>query len=215
MPAAKEKRDITMTAYNHTTPSPTRCPWCAGNEAYYAYHDTEWGTPVHDDRLHFEMLVLESMSCGLSWLLVLKKREIMRACFDNFEPAKVVAYTAARVERIMATPGMIKSQRKIEAVIHNARVFLDIASEWGSFDRYMWSFTQGKTLVYRSHRDEGLVETRNDLSDRMARDLKKRGFKYMGSVILYSHLQGIGVINDHHPSCFRYRQLLGPDTVVV
>lgn len=210
-----EKKRYAMTTEIDTATALKRCPWCAGNEAYYAYHDTEWGTPVHDERLHFELLVLESMSCGLSWLLVLKKREIMRACFDNFEPARVAAYGVPQVERIMATPGMIKSRRKIEAVIHNARVFLDIAHECGSFDSYIWSFTQGKTLVYRSHRDEGIVETCNDLSERMACDMKKRGFKYMGPVILYSHLQAIGIINDHHPDCFRYRQLLGPGTMVV
>lgn len=193
----------------------TRCPWCAGNELYYPYHDKEWGTPVHDERLHFEMLVLESMSCGLSWGLMLKKREIMRSCFDNFEPAKVARYTPADVERIIAVPGMIKSPRKVRAIIGNAQAFLKIEQEMGTFDSYIWSFTAGKTLVYRSHRDEGKYETCNELSDRMARDLKKRGFKYMGSVILYSHLQGIGIINDHHPSCFRYRQLLTPTTVVV
>lgn len=195
----------------------TRCPWVEKMrpEYYNHYHDVEWGTPVHDERLHFEFLVLEAMSCGLSWELMLKKREILRQCFAHFEPARVARFSDGDVQRVMGTEGMIKSIRKIKAMVSNAQVFLDIQEEFGTFDRYIWGFTGGRSVIFKSHRDEGVWETRNALSDCIAKSLKRRGFKYMGSVILYSHLQAIGIINDHHPLCFRYRQLLGENTVVV
>lgn len=184
-----------------------RCPW--GNiltkDYYIDYHDREWGVPVHDDRKHFEYLLLETMSCGLSWDLMLRKREVFRQCFAAFDFERVASFTGTDVERILSTPGMIRSPRKVAATIGNARRFVEVRREWGSFDRYMWSFTEGKTLVYRSHALQ--MPVRNSLSDRVSKDMKKRGFKYVGSVIIYSHLQAIGVINDHRPDCFRYEEV--------
>ena len=184
-----------------------KCIWCQDGGLLENYHDGEWGTPVHDEYRHFEFLVLESMSCGLSWILMLRKREIFRSCFAGFDFCKVASFGETDVKRILAYPGMIRSQRKIEATVNNACRFIEVQKEWGTFDRYIWSFTGGKTLVYKSHL-EGLRETSNELSDRVAEDMKCRHFKYLGSVILYSHLQSIGIINDHPRDCFRYGELL-------
>lgn len=159
-----------------------------------SYYKEEWGNPCHDERDHFMYLLMESMSCGLSWNLMLKKREIFRQSFSGFDPVKVAAFDDADVERIYNTEGMIRSERKIRGMINNARCFVNIEKEIGSFDRYIWGFTNGKVVVYPSHKTSPV--TRNELSDRVAKDLKRRGFKYVGSVIVYSHLQGIGVIDD-------------------
>ncbi|MCI2080228.1 MAG: DNA-3-methyladenine glycosylase I [Prevotella sp.] len=183
------------------------CAWAVG-PFLKKYHDEEWGVPVHDETKHYEFLVLEAMSCGLSWELMLKKREVFRTVFADFDFRQVAKFTDADVERIMGVEGMIRSPRKIRAMIHNARCFLAIEKEFGSFDHYIWGFTKGKTLVYHRHQEEGEWETRNELSDALAKDMKKRGFKYLGSVILYSHLQAIGIINDHELSCPRYPELL-------
>lgn len=186
--------------------APARCGWCLAHPLALRYHDEEWGWPLHDDRRHFEYLLMEAMQCGLSWTLMLQKREIFRRCFDDFDAQKVAAYGKADVERILATPGMIRSRSKVEAIIGNARGFLAIAGEFGSFDRFLWSFTDGKTLIYRSHQ-RGQGETRNALSDAVSAALRKRGFRYLGSITVYSHLQACGVINDHAPDCFRYAQI--------
>lgn len=192
-----------------------RCPWCLLNELETRYHDEEWGVPVHDDRKQFEFLMLEVMQCGLSWDTVLKKREIFCACFDGFDFDKVAAYGEADVERILAVPGVIRSRRKIEAVIQNARCVQQIRAEFGSFSDYLWSWTGGKTLLYRGH-DQGLIPAATPLSDRIAKDLKRRGLKFIGSVTVYAHLQAAGLVNDHFKSCFRYQQLVDCcDTVVV
>ena len=184
-----------------------RCRWCLGEEIVRNYHDEEWGKPLHDDGKHFEYLLMEAMQCGLNWTMMLKKREIFRQCFDGFDFRKVALYGEANVERILNTEGMIRSKRKIEAIINNAKCFLKVIDEWGSFDRYIWSFSEGYTFIYRKHqRGEG--EDRNELSDRLSRDMKKRGFKYLGSITIYSHLQACGIINDHSPDCFRYQTLL-------
>lgn len=183
------------------------CEWASAGPLDKKYHDTEWGIPVHDDRQMFEHLTLECLQCGLSWDLMLKKREIFRECFDNFDYDKIAAYDDADAERILNTEGMIRSKRKIEAIINNAKCFLKVIDEWGSFDRYIWSFSEGYTFIYRKHqRGEG--EARNELSDRLSRDMKKRGFKYLGSITIYSHLQACGIINDHEPGCFKYEELL-------
>ena len=173
-----------------------RCPWCLGNEKMIRYHDEEWGVPVHDDRKQFEFLMMEVMQCGLNWNMMIQKREIFRNCFDNFDFDKVAAYSGADIERIMDTDGMIRSRRKIEAVIHNARCFQKIRAEFGSFSEYIWGFTKGKTYLYMGHQ-KGNIPARNGLSDRISADLKKRGLKYMGSVTVYSHLQACGIVNDH------------------
>ena len=184
-----------------------RCPWCLGNEKMIRYHDEEWGVPVHDDRKQFEFLMMEVMQCGLNWNMMIQKREIFRECFDNFDFDKVSAYDETDIERIMDTEGMIRSRRKIEAVIHNAQCFQKIRAEFGSFSDYIWGFTKGKTYLYMGHQ-KGTVPARNGLSDRISADLKKRGLKYMGSVTVYSHLQACGIINDHCEGCFRYQELI-------
>lgn len=195
----------------HHMQYPVRCLDFPTGSVYFPYHDKEWGTPVHDDRKHFMFLLMESMSCGLSWELMLKKREVFRECFAGFDPSQVAAFTDDDVERIAATEGMIKSPRKIKAMISNAKAFVRIQQEFGSFDKYIWKFTNGKSVIYRSHQNGWT--TRNELSDEISADLKKRGFKYVGSVIVYSHLQGIGIINDHRDYCFRYKELL-PNCII-
>lgn len=184
-----------------------RCGWCCDNGINQKYHDEEWGVPVHDDRKQFEFLMMEVMQCGLNWTMMLKKREIFRKCFDNFEFEKVALYNEEKILSIMEEPGMIRSRRKIEAVIHNARRFLAIIEEFGSFDEYLWDFSEKKTILYGGHK-EGRIPARNRLSDSIGRDLKKRGFKYLGSVTVYAHLQACGIVNDHVEDCFRYRFLV-------
>lgn len=185
----------------------TRCAWCCDGGLNQTYHDNEWGIPLHDDRKQFEFLMMEVMQCGLSWTLMLKKRKIFRKCFDNFDYKKIAAYDDADVKRILNTEGMIRSERKIRSIIHNARCFLTIIAEWDSFDRYIWSFTAGKTYIYPKHH-QGCWETKNELSDRISADLKKRGFKYLGSITVFSHLQACGIINDHAPDCWMYDHIL-------
>ena len=184
-----------------------RCPWCTCNEKMIRYHDEEWGVPVYDDQKQFEFLMMEVMQCGLNWNMMIQKREIFRECFDRFDYNKVAEYQEAEVERILNTEGMIRSRRKIEAVIHNARCFQKIREEFGSFSDYIWGFTGGKTYLYTGHQ-KGEIPARNGLSDRISKDLKKRGLKYMGSITVYSHLQACGIINDHLETCGRYRELL-------
>lgn len=184
-----------------------RCPWCLGNEKMIRYHDEEWGVPVHDDRKQFEFLMMEVMQCGLNWNMMIQKREIFRDCFDNFDFDKASTYDETDIERILGTEGMIRSRRKIEAVIHNAWCFQKIRAEFGSFSDYIWGFTKGKTYLYMGHQ-KGIVPARNGLSDRISADLKRRGLKYMGSVTVYSHLQACGIINDHWEGCFRYQELI-------
>ena len=184
-----------------------RCPWCMCNEKMIRYHDEEWGVPVHDDQKQFEFLMMEVMQCGLNWNMMIQKRDIFKSCFDNFNFDKVAAYGEEEIKRILETEGMIRSRRKIEAVIHNARCFQEIRREVGSFSDYIWGFTEGKTYLYTGHQ-KGKIPARNGLSDRISKDLKKRGLKYMGSVTVYSHLQACGIINDHMESCFRFDELL-------
>ncbi|MBQ6425781.1 MAG: DNA-3-methyladenine glycosylase I [Clostridia bacterium] len=176
------------------------CNWGFTSEAMKRYHDTEWGVPVHDDRKQFEFLMMEAMQCGLSWDLMIKKREIFRVCFDNFDFDAVAAYQTEDVERIMNTEGMIRSRRKIEAIIHNAVCFQQIRKEFGSFSDWLWRFSGGKTILYTGHND-GDVPVSNGLSDRISKELKRRGFKYLGTVTVYSHLQACGMINDHDRNC--------------
>ena len=176
------------------------CNWADINERNKVYHDTEWGIPVHDDRHMFEHLTLECLQCGLSWDLMLKKRDIFRKCFDDFDFEKIAAYDDADVDRIMNTEGMIRSPRKINAVINNARCWLKVREEFGTFCDYIWSFAGGSTILYKGH-DCGKIPVSNGLSLRISKDLKKRGFKYVGPVTIYSHLQACGIINDHDENC--------------
>ena len=175
------------------------CEWPT-TPLYQAYYDHEWGRPIHDDRLQFEHLCLESLQCGLSWLTILNKRDIIRGCFDHFDIGTVASYGESDVERILQTEGMLKSRPKIEAIINNASAFKGIQDEFGSFCNYIWAFTDNKTIIYESHPD-GHVPAKNGLSTRISKDLKKRGFKFVGPVTIYSHLQASGLINDHGNDC--------------
>ena len=175
------------------------CEWPT-TPLYQAYHDHEWGRSIHDDRLQFEHLCLESLQCGLSWLTILNKRDIIRGCFDHFDIDTVASYGESDVERILQTEGMLKSRPKIEAIINNASAFKGIQDEFGSFCNYIWAFTDNKTIIYESHPD-GHVPAKNGLSARISKDLKKRGFKFVGPVTIYSHLQASGLINDHGNDC--------------
>ena len=177
------------------------------NERETEYHDEEWGVPVHDDIKQFEYLMLEVMQCGLSWDTVLKKREAFRACFDGFDYDKIAGYSERDIERIMNSEGVIRSRKKIEAVINNARAFQKIRSEFGSFSEYLWGYTDGKALLYRGH-ELGNIPASNELSDKIACDLKKRGMKFLGSITIYAHLQASGVINDHLKDCHCYQKLI-------
>lgn len=178
-----------------------RCRWADENsELYLAYHDQEWGRPEHDDRKLFEMLILEGFQAGLSWLTILKKREAFRRAFDGFDPAVVAGYGPEKLEALMADPGIVRNRRKIQAAVQNARVFLEIQREFGSFDRYLWGFTDGQVILNTD--DE--VQASSELSDRVSADLKRRGMNFVGTVIIYSFLQAVGVVNDHEMDCWRY-----------
>ena len=183
------------------------CDWGFSFEAMKTYHDTEWGIPLHDDQKQFEFLMMEAMQCGLSWDLMIKKREIFRSCFDGFDFDRIAAYDEADVDRIMNTEGMIRSRRKIEAIINNAKCFQQIRKEYGSFDQWLWSFSGGKTILYIGH-EKGSIPVSNGLSDQIARELKKRGFKFLGTVTVYSHLQACGIINDHSKDCPCYKYIV-------
>ena len=183
------------------------CNWDTTSELNIRYHDTEWGVPLHDDRGQFEFLMMEVMQCGLNWDLMIQKREIFRSCFDNFEFDRIAEYDESDIEHIMNTEGMIRSERKIRAIINNARCFQKIREQYGSFDKWLWSFSENKTILYHKHND-GYIPVSNGLSDKISKELKKRGFKYLGTVTLYSHLQACGIINDHDKSCPCYQHIV-------
>ena len=184
-----------------------RCGWCTSSELYREYHDLEWGTPVFDDQKHFEFLVLESAQAGLSWITILKKRENYRLAYDGFDPEKVARYGEKKKAALLADPGIIRNKLKIEASINNARHFLEIQKECGSFSNYIWSFTKAKKAISGKWKTLAEIPARTELSDTIASDLKKRGFKFLGSIIIYSHLQATGIVNDHITGCFRYKEL--------
>ena len=179
------------------------CNWDKASLICKKYHDEEWGVPVFDDRMQFEYLMMEVMQCGLSWNIVINKRETFRKCFDNFEFDKIASYNEKDIEKIMNYPDMIKSKRKIEAIINNAKCFQKIREEFGSFCKYLWNYSDNKTILYDKH-NEGYIPSSNGLSDIIAKDLKRRGFKFLGSITIYSHLQAAGIINDHDKNCPRY-----------
>jgi DNA-3-methyladenine glycosylase I len=170
-----------------------------------AYHDAEWGVPVHDDRTHFEFLVLEAAQAGLSWAIVLKKREGYRRAFSGFDPVKVARYTPARVEKLTADPGIVRNRMKIQAAVQNARAFLAVQEAFGSFDAYCWRFVGGRPRVNRPTTGAGIPATSPE-SDAFSKDLKTRGFAFVGSTIVYAHMQAVGMVNDHLVRCFRYRE---------
>lgn len=178
-----------------------RCFWLDEKYPIYVkYHDEEWGVPNHNDRDLFELLILEGFQAGLAWITVLKKREAFRKAFDNFDVIKVANYGETKIQQLLKNEGIIRSRQKIEASINNAKIFMQIQKEFGSFSNYIWSFTDGK--IIKNTTDKFEVST--PLSDEISKDLKKRGMKYVGTVIIYSYLQAIGVINDHETTCFRY-----------
>ena len=184
----------------------TRCQWAGSDPLYVAYHDLEWGVPVHDDRTIFEFLILEGAQAGLSWHTVLKKRENYRVAFNQFDPEKVAHYTAAKVARLLSNPGIIRNKLKVAAAIHNAKAFLRVQEEFGSFDAYIWRFVDGRPIInhWRSLKE---LPARTKESESLSRDLIQRGFKYVGPTICYAHMQATGMVNDHLLSCFRHRQL--------
>ena len=181
----------------------TRCDWCGNDPLYMKYHDEEWGVPVHEDRKHFEFLVLESAQAGLSWITILRKRENYRKAYDDFDYIKVAQYDEVKVSELIQDQGIVRNKLKIAASINNAKMFLEIQKEFGSFDNYIWAFVDNKPLI--NHWDNiSKVPATSELSDKVSKDLKKRGFKFLGSTITYAHLQATGLINDHIISCFRY-----------
>jgi DNA-3-methyladenine glycosylase I len=178
------------------------------DDLYRAYHDTEWGVPLHDDRQLFEFLILEGAQAGLSWHTVLKKRENYRAAFDQFDPQKVARYTAARMNKLLANPGIIRNRLKVAAAVRNARAFLAVQEEFGSFDHYVWRFVEGRPIIH-THRSMKDVPARTKESDALSKDLKQRGFTFVGSTICYAHMQATGMVNDHLIHCFRHKELGG------
>jgi DNA-3-methyladenine glycosylase I len=182
---------------------PRRCPWCLGSELYIDYHDREWGVPVHDDRVHFEFLLLEGAQAGLSWSTILNKRDAYRKAFAGFDPAKVARFGPARIEALLADPGIVRNRLKVESAVNNARRFLAVQQEHSSFDAYVWRFVNGAPIRNR-RRSTARVPASTKESDALSRDLKQRGFKFVGSTIIYAHMQATGMVNDHLVSCFRY-----------
>jgi DNA-3-methyladenine glycosylase I len=190
-----------------TLPDRIRCGWANGPHLE-PYHDIEWGVPVHDDRTHFEFLVLEGAQAGLSWLTILKRREGYRKAFANFDVAKVARFTPAKVEKLLLDPGIIRNRAKVTATVGNAKAFLEVASEFGSFDTYLWGFVGGRPKVNKWRRTEQLPAF-TPISETVSADLRSRGFRFVGPTVCYSHLQAAGLINDHLVSCFRYAELTG------
>ena len=183
-----------------------RCPWCGRDADYVAYHDREWGVPLHDDRRLFEMLILEGAQAGLSWITILKKRPAYRRAFDGFDAARVARYDADDVKRLLADAGIVRNRLKIEAAITNARAFLDVAERFDSFDAFIWQFVDGHPLQRRRRRHSE-VPARTPISDRMSRELKRCGFRFVGSTICYAYMQSVGMVNDHLVGCFRHEQV--------
>jgi len=183
-----------------------RCDWANGSELEQAYHDQEWGVEIHDDRTLFEFLVLEGAQAGLSWSTILKKREAYRRAFDNFDARKISKYSENTVSRLLANPGIIRNRLKINAAITNARAFLQVQKEFGSFDRYIWQFVNGKP-IRNSWRKMADLPSSTPESVAMSKDLKKRGFKFVGPTICYAFMQAVGMVNDHVVDCFRYKEL--------
>ena len=185
---------------------PTRCAWVSDDQLYRDYHDLEWGVPVHDDRLLFEFLTLEGAQAGLSWITVLRKRESYRVAFDGFDPAIVARFDEQKQAELLQNPGIIRNRLKIASTISNARAFLKIQEQFGSFDAYLWRFVEGRPIqnAWRSIKE---VPASTPVSDALSRDLKKRGFRFVGSTICYAMMQAVGMVNDHTVDCFRWQEL--------
>lgn len=183
-----------------------RCSWPGDIPIYIDYHDNEWGRPTHDDRELFELLILEGAQAGLSWITILKKREAYREAFDGFDPAKVAQYGEEKVEELLANEGIVRNRLKVNAAITNAKLFLDVVDEFGSFDAFIWAYVDGAPIVNR-WKTEDEIPASTPLSDRISKDLKKRGFKFVGSTIMYAYMQSVGMVNDHVTDCFVYGEI--------
>ncbi|MBS1493695.1 MAG: DNA-3-methyladenine glycosylase I [Bacteroidetes bacterium] len=181
-----------------------RCDWCKGSEIMMNYHDEEWGTPLHDDRKHFEFIILDGFQAGLSWSTIINKRQNFRKAFDNFDPKKVAKYDENKIEELLNDPGIVRNKLKIYSAVTNAKAFLAVQKEFGTFDKYIWQFTGGKTLknARASMKD---IPAKTKESDAMSKDLLKRGFKFVGSTICYAYMQAAGMVNDHIVTCHRYK----------
>lgn len=184
-----------------------RCSWCKDDELYVRYHDEEWGVPVFDDKKHFEFLVLESAQAGLSWITILRRRENYRKCYEDFDATLVAIFSEEKVQQLMENQGIIRNEKKIRASINNAERFLEVQKEFGSFTKYIWSFVGNKPVINHWN-SESEVPAKTELSERISKDLKKRGFKFLGPVIIYSYLQATGIINDHVADCFRHQEVI-------
>ena len=191
---------------NDTSTTAVRCAWCGADPLYQAYHDTEWGVPLHDDRALFELLTLEGAQAGLSWITVLRKRETYRQAFAGFDPAVVATFTEADQATLMQNPGIVRNRLKISSTIDNARAFLAIQAEFGSFDAWLWQFVEGQP-IHNSLRSLADAQASTPLSDALSKALKKRGFRFVGSTICYAFMQAAGLVNDHTTDCFRHREV--------
>jgi DNA-3-methyladenine glycosylase I len=189
------------------TKAKKRCEWCTGSEIEMAYHDIEWGVPLHDDQKLFEFLILEGAQAGLSWITILKKRDHYVKVFDQFDPLQVAEYSESKVEQLLSDAGIVRNRLKVSSAISNARLFLEVQEEFGSFDRYIWQFTDGKVIKnnWRSHSE---IPANTVESDAMSKDLKKRGFRFVGTTICYAFMQATGMVNDHTVDCYRHGELI-------
>ena len=185
----------------------TRCGWCLNFDQYIQYHDEEWGAPVHNDQVHFEFLILEGAQAGLSWSMILKKREGYKKAFADFDPKKVARFTPARIEKILLDPGVVRNRLKVNAAVNNAKRFLEVQKEFGTFDKYIWGFVGEKPKINRWKNLKEVPATTKE-SDALSKDLIKRGFKFVGSTVMYAHMQACGLVNDHLVDCWRYRGVM-------
>lgn len=183
-----------------------RCGWCVGDPLYEAYHDQEWGVPVKDDDTLFEFLILETFQAGLSWITVLRKRENFREAFDHFDYKKIAGYDQAKIDELLQNPGIIRNKLKVNATVSNAKAFMDIQKEFGSFSDYIWGFVDG-TPIKNAWKNYKHAPATSEVSDAISKDLKKRGFKFVGSTVIYAHMQATGMVNDHEIHCFRYEEV--------
>ena len=183
-----------------------RCGWCEGDELYEAYHDNEWGVPVYDDDTIFEFLILETFQAGLSWITVLRKRENFREAFDDFDYKKIANYSEEKIQELLQNPGIIRNKLKIRATVTNAKAFMEVQKEFSSFSKYIWDFVDGDP-IQNEVEDYKNAPATTDISDKLSKDLKKKGFKFVGSTVLYAHMQATGMVNDHEISCFRHSEV--------
>ncbi len=184
-----------------------RCEWAGDTPLYISYHDKEWGVPVHDDRTHFEFVILEGAQAGLSWSTILKRREGYREAFKNFIPEIVAQYDEKKLNELLNNPKIIRNKLKIKSAVKNARMFLNIQKEFGSFDNYIWNFVDGKPVI-NHWKNLNEIPSKTEISEKMSKDLKKRGFTFMGPTICYAHMQAVGLVNDHLIDCFRYKEII-------